>query len=440
MTGSSVASDETARARYIPEPHNDYRNPFQLDRDRLLYATNLARLAEVTQVVAADHGYVFHNRLTHSLKVAQIARRLAEKLNSEQPEEIGQLGGLDPDAAEAAGLAHDLGHPPFGHIAEEKLNEKAISVGLVDGFEGNAQSFRIVSSLAVGDAADSNGELIRGLNLTRRTLNGILKYPWLKGHNKTKPGKWGSYEAERGVFDWVREGFVHGEQVKSLEAEIMDWADDITYAVHDVVDFFCAGKIPLERLQDPGAAGKPERDAFFKGTFARLDITDADEQLRLTDAFSSIIEFFPPSSKFVGTIEQRWSVWQFITLLITRFVDAISIASPASLKSGSLKLVKIDESAQREIKMLKELTWFYVIMQNELALDQQGQIQMVDTVFDALSESAKKEKWNVFPKLHESLLVEAHGKTDQTNRLICDYISSMSEREITAISQRFSGR
>src|SRR5258708_5500568 len=101
----------------------DGRDAYKLDRDRILYATSFARLAEVTQVISADHGYVFHNRLTHSLKVAQVARRLAEALLRNQVREVEAAGGLDPDAAEAAGLAHDLGHPPFGHIAEDELND-----------------------------------------------------------------------------------------------------------------------------------------------------------------------------------------------------------------------------------------------------------------------------------------------------------------------------
>ena len=129
-------------------------------------------------MVAAERGHVFHNRLTHSIKVGQLARRLAEKLLREQPEEAAALGGLDPDVAEAAGLAHDLGHPPFGHIAEETLHRLVQKKGkLMDGFEGNAQSFRIVAKLAVSDALPKTGaKTIEGLNLTRATLNGILNH------------------------------------------------------------------------------------------------------------------------------------------------------------------------------------------------------------------------------------------------------------------------
>src|SRR6185437_14905665 len=161
-----------------PRSAEDGRGPYAIDRDRLLYATSFARLAEVTQVISADHGYVFHNRLTHSLKVAQVARRLSEGLLHTQRTEVDNAGGLDPDAAEAAGLAHDLGHHPFGHIAEKELHDVMTELGLKDkipndGFEGNAQSFRLVTRLSVSDAVAQAGKtpLLAGLNLTRRTLN-----------------------------------------------------------------------------------------------------------------------------------------------------------------------------------------------------------------------------------------------------------------------------
>ena len=156
--------------RFNPEGRPDYRLPAQIDRDRVQYASAFARLAEVTQVVSADKGYVFHNRLTHSLKVAQLARRLAEKLKAEQPNAVRKLGGLDPDVAEAAALAHDLGHPPFGHLAEEALDELCREHGLTDGFEGNAQSFRIVTNITTLSAR-ARSRTQRDTRNKRRTLS-----------------------------------------------------------------------------------------------------------------------------------------------------------------------------------------------------------------------------------------------------------------------------
>src|SRR5205809_376743 len=174
-----------------PNAGDDYRSPSQRDRDRVLYSSSFRRLAEVTQVVAANSGYVFHNRLTHSLQVAQVGRRLAEKLNKIQPE---TKEFIDPDVVEAACLAHDLGHPPFGHIAEHALNELADEIG---GFEGNAQSFRIVTRLA------SRSPNHAGLDLTAATLAAVLKYPWQRGGNPQKTNKWGAYDSETRDFEFA---------------------------------------------------------------------------------------------------------------------------------------------------------------------------------------------------------------------------------------------
>jgi dGTPase len=169
-------------------------------------------LAEVTQVVSADSGYVFHNRLTHSLQVAQVGRRLAEKLLKRLPETTGDLAfeGLDPDVVEAACLAHDLGHPPFGHIAEKELDGLAQRYG---GFEGNAQSFRILSRLAFRSAD------YRGLDLTRATLAAVLKYPWLRGENPENLDKFGAYESERKEFEFARELYPNG-YAQTMEAAL----------------------------------------------------------------------------------------------------------------------------------------------------------------------------------------------------------------------------
>ena len=170
----------------------DQRTDGQRDRDRILHSSALRRLAGVTQVALANERYVFHNRLTHTLKVAQVARRLAEYAIVDQGDAASSLGGIDPDVVEAAALAHDLGHPPFGHIAERVLDELVRKTGNSNGFEGNPQSFRTVTRLAL------RHEGFPGLNLTRATLNAILKYPWLRETGGgLRERKWGAYSSER---------------------------------------------------------------------------------------------------------------------------------------------------------------------------------------------------------------------------------------------------
>ena len=231
----------------------DQRTESQRDRDRVLYASAFRRLGGVSQVASASERLVFHNRLTHTLEVAQIARRLAENVLRDQPDEAEALGGVDPDVVEAAALAHDLGHPPFGHVAEKRLDKLVRESSNSDGFEGNPQSFRIVTKLSL------RNQDFHGLNLTRATLNAILKYPWLRGTDGApREDKWGAYSSESSEFQWARE--LGPKDTKSLEAELMDWADDIAYSVHDLDDFYRAGLIPLDRI----LTDSDEQDSFLE--------------------------------------------------------------------------------------------------------------------------------------------------------------------------------
>jgi dGTPase len=419
--------------RFTPENRSDYRTPGQVDRDRILYSTAFARLAEVTQVVSPDHGHVFHNRLTHSLKVSQLARKLAEKLSKEQPTEVEALGGLDPDVAEAAGLAHDLGHPPFGHIAEETL-QRLTKRRLKDSFEGNAQSFRIVSKLAVGDAIAGTGRQRKGspsLNLTRATLNGLLKYPWVFSGNPAKKKKWGAYQSEEAVFQWARQHQPFGKLVKSVEAELMDWADDITFAIHDLIDFFRAGRIPLERFADDGARG--ERESFCEEVFSRCPEL-RHRRSDFEDAFDGIVEMFSIDRRYTGAEKERRHICQLGTVLISRFVDCIKLTDTAPQSP-----VKIAGYAKDEIWVLKELTWHYVIVHNSLAVGQRGQQKIIEDLFEILAEAAvHKNEWKLFPIDQQENLHSAASDASLI-RVVVDYIASMTEKEAISTHRLMTG-
>jgi dGTPase len=297
----------------------------QRDRDRILYSSSFRRLANVTQVVNPRESHVFHNRLTHSLEVAQIARQISEKFLQENKKLADDLGGLDPDVVEAAALAHDLGHPPFGHIAETELDRLAKLHGLPDGFEGNAQLFRIVTRTTAHRLG------YEGLNLTRATLNAVLKYPWLRAEeaNKEKHEKFGAYLSEQKDFEFARKGF--DDDRRCLEAAIMDYADDIAYSVHDVDDFYRVGLIPIEFF----VYSDQEFENFFKKWERSLTGNLSIEEIRQhKTALREFTNTILVQEDYTGTINQRSALRSAMSHVRNDFINAVSLKSQD--KSGNM--------------------------------------------------------------------------------------------------------
>ena len=429
--------EHRTRRLHTDDSRPDTRFPFQRDRDRILYSSAFRRLGWITQVVSADEGQPFHNRLTHTLEVAQIGRRLAENLTNLHPEDAESLGGIDADVVEASALAHDLGHPPFGHTVEEELDILVKCAGLKDGFEGNAQSFRIVTKLSVRRTE------FTGLNLTRATLNATLKYPWLRAKiPPVRDRKWGAYASESKEFEWVRK-HDEAEGLKSVEAEIMDLADDIAYAVHDVEDFYRAGQIPLDRLR----SDEEEIDKFLDGAFNILEMKGERSEYGKSDckkSLRSLLTGFRIAGPYSGTRQQRATLRAMTAQLIGGYVSGVTL-DPSPLPH--MPRVRMDEEKKINLFVFKQLPWHYVIHSAALATQQHGQRRIVRELFEIFQTAAsdqRHKRLEMFPESHRERLRQLAGSSDkevdeERTRIVSDFISSMTDQQAVAMHQRLRG-
>src|SRR4051794_16609793 len=351
--------DDSDEERLIREPESQSgRTAFQRDRARVLHSGALRRLAGKTQVVEPGSTSVPRTRLTHSLECAQIGR------------ELGAALGCDPDLVDAACLAHDLGHPPYGHNGETALDEVAQPCG---GFEGNAQSLRLLTRLEPKVPG-------AGLNLTRAMLDAATKYPWPK-----RPGtsKYGVYDDDLEVFGWIRDGAPEGG--RCLESQVMDWADDVAYSVHDLEDGVVAGLIDLDRLRDAS-----ERTAIAE--VAARDYCDAPVG-ELVAAFDDLVQqpWWPTS--YDGTAGAQVALKEATSALIGRFCRAAEDATreqygDAPLTGYDAGLV-VPGEVRLECAALKAVTACYVMDRPGLRAVQERERAVVASLGTLLAERAE---------------------------------------------------
>ncbi|MEU8521683.1 dGTP triphosphohydrolase [Streptomyces sp. NPDC048577] len=449
MPGKKNAANFHAKRRFGPPFDTDPRTPFERDRDRILYSSAFRRLAGVTQVAAVREHHLLHNRLTHSLKVAQVGRRMAQRLCKENTAFAkwapGGLAGF-PDIVESAGLAHDVGHPPFGHTAETVLHKRMAPFG---GFEGNAQTFRVLTKLAVHAHVD------HGLNLTRATLNAVLKYPRYEGEEtsesadrhwpyRQRGSKWGVYRSEEQDFKFARRGeSLSGK--RSVAAVLMDWADDVSYVTHDLYDYFRGGLIPLHSLQHECSDEFIEfaRARRRKGGYEAFDEDSFRQQYRE-------LKRLMPDRRWRDTRDDRKILDRFQHELLGQFLHAIV---PEETERGWE--LYIDNAAEYQVEVIKELTFFYVIRRPSLAMVQYGQKKIIAGLFDALMDmfeshrNGKRNPDHPVPTLLDDLYdgMEKHEKAsgysrsdkDRRARAVCDYICALTEDQAINLYERISG-
>jgi dGTPase len=341
VNDSVARYDEAARARWVDEPPKRAgRSAFERDRARVVHSSALRRLGAKTQVVGpADVESDFpRTRLTHSLECAQVGR------------ELGATLGCDPDLVETACLAHDLGHPPFGHNGEQALEEAAHAIG---GFEGNAQSFRLLTRLEAKTVADDGRSA--GLNLTRASLDAATKYPWPKGRNHAD-GKFGVYDDDLEAFRWMRAGVL--DERRCIEAQVMDWADDVAYSVHDLEDGVEAGLVKLDHLADP------EGWADVKAAAASNYLPDA-EPAELDAGIRTLIglPYWPAAHD--GSLNSLAALKNLTSQLIGRFCQSAEAATREAYGRGPLTRYAADLIVPRDSRiecgLLKAVTAHYVM-------------------------------------------------------------------------------
>jgi dGTPase len=340
--------DDADRERLVAEPPKrvdaPVRTSFERDRARVVHAAASRRLAAKTQVVDPQADDFVRNRLTHSLEVAQVARDLSRAL------------GGQPDIAETAALAHDLGHPPFGHNGERALAGLAEGCG---GFEGNAQTLRLLTRLEA-KTFDADGRSV-GLNLTRATLDACTKYPWARDEAPGASGKFGVYADDLPVFGWLRSPAPPGTR-RCLEAQVMDLADDVAYSVHDVEDGIVAGRVDLTRLDQP-AVWQTVRGWY---------LPDADDD-ELDDVLAGLrTQGSWPTTSYDGSRRGQAALKNLTSDLIGRFCGAAQHATFAAGDGPFMRYAAdlvVPERTRLEIAVLKGIAAHYVMQaEDRLAL------------------------------------------------------------------------
>ena len=403
--------DECATARWVAEPPKRAgRSDFERDRARVLHSAALRRLAAKTQVVRATSADFPRTRLTHSLECAQIGR------------ELGQEIGCDPDLVDAACLAHDIGHSPFGHNGEAALNELAAAIG---GFEGNAQTLRLLTRLE----PKTEGA---GLNLTRATLDATLKYPWFG-----EPGtKFGAYAEDAEVFGWIRQGAP--ERRPCLEAQVMDWADDVAYSVHDMEDGFHAGLITFKNLKSQTERAEVSRTAiaYCPGGVTEAELTEILEALLALDIWPASYDGGPGTvaalKNLTSELIGRFCVAAQEATLYPDLTSPFSHTSPIghSFTRYAADLV-VPRRQRLECALLKAITARYVMNRAGVVAAQARERELLTELTYAVERGAPQ---TLDPLLRPSW--DAAGTDAARRRVVIDQVASLTDTSAIAWHHR----
>ena len=393
--------------RFVPEDRTNSakRGEFARDRARVLHSSALRRLGAKTQVLSPTNGDFARTRLTHSLEVAQVGREMAQDL------------GVDPDVVDTACLAHDLGHPPFGHNGEKALSVWAEDFG---GFEGNAQTLRLLSRIEP-KVIDPTGQS-RGLNLTRASLDASCKYPWARAEGVAEPGgnqsvKFGYYEDDAEVFEFLRQGA--DSTRKCIEAQVMDFADDVAYSVHDFEDAVVSGYVDLSEL----ASGSNQSEFFSKiQSWAGPELSLEGIQA----AYSRLSSNMYWLESFSSSMSDQATLKNLTSYLIGSFVGRSTEHTLASSESKHLVryngVLSVPDDVRAEIAVLKGTVSVFLMTDEKRQPYYLWQREVLSELADALLASNGKHLDNYC----QSVWAEASTES-QKYRVVVDQVASLTD-------------
>lgn len=403
---------EFDQQRWVVQPRTSastQRSQFDRDRARVLHSATFRRLADKTQVVGPGDGDIPRTRLTHSLEVAQISRSIAAALS------------VNEDLADLAGLCHDLGHPPYGHNGEKALDEIAATCG---GYEGNAQTFRILTRLetkVVNAAGDSVG-----LNLTRAALDAATKYPQVAAEGITK---YGAYEVDREAFEWMRTG-VTGNG-RCIEAQIMDFSDDVAYSVHDVEDGILAGRINMAVLADAEEvqclAALGERSFHMSAP----ELIAAAHRLMDRPVVQALVNF---EHSFADLIALKDFTSTMVGHFITGIIDHTRAHSDQECRRRHGANLHIPANIESEVTLLKTVALRYVMSDPGHLVIQDRQRDRLHRVAEYLLTSAPQ---GLDPGMRR--LWNQAENDSQRRRVIVDQLASYTESRLERVDKASAG-
>jgi dGTPase len=402
--------DPADEERFVAERHAGPRSDFARDRARVLHSSGWRRLAAKTQVLSPTAGIDFaRNRLTHSLEVAQIGRELAVSL------------GLAQDVVDTACLAHDLGHPPFGHNGERALHTWAEGIG---GFEGNAQTLRLLTRLEP-KRFDAAGRSV-GLNLTRATLDASCKYPWSLAEAAPGSSKFGYYTDDAEVFAWLRRGAPAGH--KCVEAQTMDLSDDIAYSVHDFEDAIVGEFIDPELL-----TARAGHDALLRAVAEWSGGSFAEDELG--EAFERLVALETWLTSWSGSRGDQAKLKNFTSEVIGRFARAAIGETLAAAEGRPLARyggdVLVPRAVRAEIAVLKGVVAAFVMEIGRRKPAYRRQRELLEDLLEALWESGDSELEPAFAADYREAASEADAR-----RAVVDQVASLTDQSAIAWHRR----